>query len=146
MGAAHATEILFEPSGKVMRPSTNDLQQADQDTVILGYLHGDMNDGRPYYAYVAIQPSKYSELHALTAARKSIVIGNYGTVIAAGFNSEPPPEIIQEMRDIYGFDEQYEAKLKQEAIRQRAVFLANREKAHIDKIVAMLQQKTTGCS
>jgi hypothetical protein len=85
------TSIAFEASGKVRCSSTEELAEADKETAILGYVHGTMEDGRPYWAYVAIIPSKYREFHALTAARKAMVIGNYGTVVAAGFESRPQP-------------------------------------------------------
>jgi hypothetical protein len=145
-GVAGMTEFVFDTSGRVQQPSPEALAQADEDLAILGFVHGAMEDGRPYYAYVAIKPSQFREFHALTTAKKAMVIGEYGTVIAAGFEFEPPPEVVQEMRDVYGFDDQYEAKLKREAIRQQAAFFANQEKARIDDIVAMLKKQSTGSS
>ena len=135
------TKIAFESSGKVKVSSPEALVEADNDMAILGYVHGTMEDGRPYYAYVAIIPSRYREFHALTAAKKAMVIGQYGTVIAAGFESEPPAEVVKEMQEVYGFDDQYEAKLKQEALKQQEVFFVNQEKVRIDDIVAMLKKK-----
>ena len=138
--------IAFEPTGKVKHPSVEDLAQADKDLAILGYVHGTMDDGRPYYAYVAILPSKYREFHALSAAKKAMVIGNYGTVIAAGFEFEPPADVVQEMQDVYGFDEQFETKLKQEAIKDQKAFFEKQETGRIDDIVAMLKKKNSGNS
>jgi hypothetical protein len=136
------TSIEFEASGKVKRPSGEELAQADEEMAVLSYVHGTMEDGRPYYAYVAIKPSRYREFHALTAARKAMVIGDYGTVIAAGFESEPPPEVVKEMREAYGFDDQYEGKLKQEALKQQQAFFEEQEKTRIDDIVRKLKRKS----
>jgi hypothetical protein len=140
------TSIAFEASGRVKCHSAEELAEADKEMAILGYVHGTMEDGRPYYAYVAIKPSKYKEFHALTTARKAMVIGHYGTVVAAGLQSEPPPAIAKKMRDVYGFDEQYEAKLKQEALREKEKFFENQEKVRLDDIVAMLKNKKPNSS
>jgi hypothetical protein len=140
------TAIAFESSGKVKHPSAENLAEADKDLYILGYVHGTMEDGRSYYAYVAIIPSKYREFHAMTAAKKAMVIGQYGTVIAAGFESEPPADVVKEMHDVYGFDEQFESKLKQEAIKQQEAFFKQQEATRIDDIVAMLKKKSGGNS
>ena len=135
------TSIAFDSSGKVKHSSADELAQADQNTAILSYVHGTMEDGRPYYAYVAVKPSKYREFHALTAAKKAMVIGEYGTVVAAGFELEPPADVVKEMREVYGFDDEYETKLKQEGLKQQEAFFAKQEKTRIDDIVAMLQKR-----
>lgn len=135
------TTISFESSGKVKSSSPEALAAADSDMAVLGYVHGTMEDGRQYYAYVAIKPSKYREFYALTAAKKAMVIGQYGTVLAAGFDSQPPADVVKEMREVYGFDDQYEAKLKQDALAQQEAFFANQEKVRIDDIVAMMKKK-----
>ena len=136
------TKVAFDSSGKVKLSSPEALAEADNDMAILGYVHGTMEDGRPYYAYVAIIPSRYREFYALTAIKKAMVIGQYGTVIAAGFESQPPAEVVKEMREVYGFDDQYEAKLKQEEIKQQEAFYVNQDKVRIDDIVAMMKKKT----
>ena len=134
--------IAFDSSGKVKPSSPEELAEADKNTYILCYVHGTMEeDGRPYYAYVAIVPSKYREFHALTAARKTMVIGDYGTVVAADFEFEPPPEVVEEMRHVYGFDDQLETKLRNEALKQQQAFFEKQEVKRIDDIVAMLKKK-----
>ncbi len=135
------TSIAFEASGKVKHSSVEELAQADQETAILSYVHGTMEDGRPYYAYVAVKPSKYRDFHAMTAAMRPMVIGDYGTVVAAGFESEPPADVVKEMREVYGFDDQYEERLKSDALKQQEFFFAKLETKRIDDIVAMLQKK-----
>ena len=134
------TAIAFEASGKVKSPSADELAEADKGSAILGYVDGTMEDGRPYYAFVAIIPSKYQEFHALTAAKKPMVIGKYGTVFAAGFESQPPPEVVKEMREVYGFDNQLGAKLEAEALKQKKAFFDKQETTRIDDIVAMLKK------
>ena len=136
------TAIAFDSSGKVKHSSAEELAVADQNTAIVSYVYGTMDDGRPYWAYVAIKPSMYREFHAITASTKAMVIGDYGTVIAAGFESEPPPEVVEEMHEVYGFDEQYEEQLRQEALKQQDVLFEKNETSRINDIVAMMLKKS----
>jgi len=132
--------IAFDSSGQVKQPSPEELAKTDQTKAILSYIHGTMDDGRPYWAYVAVRPSKYQEFYVLTVSMKPMVIGNYGTVVAAGFESTPPQEVVMEMREVYGFDDQFEAKLKTEALKQREALFDKQEAKRIDDIVGMLKK------
>jgi len=133
--------FTFESGGKVKLPSDEELAKADGETAILAYSNGTTEDGRPYYAYVAVKPSKYKEFYALTAARQALVIAEYGSVIRGGFEKEPPLEVLNEMREIYGFDNEFQEKLAHEAKKQLVAFLQKEEEARIDGIVRMLQHK-----
>ncbi len=131
----------FDGSGKVKAPPAEQLKAADADTAIIAYTSGTTGDGRPYYAYLAVRPSKYREFYELSSARKEITLGDYGKIVLAGFEPAPPPDVVQHMRDKYGFDEHYERKLKEEVSRQRGQFSARQEEKRLMDIVAMMKAK-----
>jgi len=131
----------FETSGKVKKPSAEQLLAADPQASILACTTGIMDDGQPYYAYIAVKPSMYEEFYALTSARQPLVLGDYGTVIAAGFGTQPPPEVAREMREQYGFDEHYLEKLQAEVNRQGKIFHEKKEEERLTGIVEMLKEK-----
>ena len=132
-----------EPSGRLKLPSQEELLKADEDAAILAYSCGTMSDGRPYWAYVAVKPSLYRQFYKLSAARQTMVLSNYGEVLAIGHATEPPPEVVRAMREKYGADPAYEDKLIAEANRQQDVSVKNQEEKRIMDIVTMLK-KTQG--
>jgi len=135
------TSFAFEASGRLKPPSAGELAEADEKDSILAYTRGTMEDGTPYYAYVAVKPSKYQEFHARTVERRTMVLGDYGKVIAAGFEPEAPPEVVADMRQRYGIDDQYEEKLVQRVLKQQSVFVEKQETSRLQDIVSMLKSK-----
>jgi hypothetical protein len=133
----------FDSSGKLARSSQEELQQADATTAIIAYTNGTMADGRPYYAYLSVKPSKYREFYELSSARQSIVLNNYGKIIVSGFASTPPDEVVRFMADKYGFDDNYEQAVKAEVSQQRNEFGAKKEEQRLMDIVAMIKTKKT---
>lgn len=131
----------FESSGNIQVPSQQELKEIDDEVAIITYTNGTTEDGRPYYAYLAVKPSKYTEFHERTSASETIVLNDYGNIIACGFETGPPPEVIRQMREEYGYDEHYAQKLKSEASRQRKIFSARQEEKRVQDIVAMLKNK-----
>ena len=131
----------FEPSGNMAMPSDEELAQADLVNSILVYSNGARDDGLPYYAFIAVRPSKYREFQDLSEQRQSFLLSEYGTVLAMGMEAEAPPEVIQEMRERYGFDPEYKEKLLLEARRQQDSFLTKKEEQRIGDIVTMLKRK-----
>ena len=89
------TQFVFESSGKMQLPSQDALEAADADSAILAFSSGTVEGGEPYWAYVAVVPSKYSEFYARSAAREAFQLEEYGTVIEMGFDAAPPPEPTQ---------------------------------------------------
>jgi hypothetical protein len=130
---------LFEPSGQLKVPSEQELKDIDIEVAIICYTNGTTEDGRPYYAYVAVTPSKYMEFHRMTAARNTIVLNEYGRIVAGGFEAKPPPDVIRKMREDYGYDEHFAQKLKDEVTRQRGTFSTNQEEKRLMDIVSMLK-------
>ena len=119
------SSLTFNASGQLTHPTEEELASADANSNILVYMTSTLADGRPYYAYVAIKPSRYSEFMALCEAKQEIILEEYGEIIASGFESSPPPEVIAMMRNTYGFDENYLEKLRKEVSTQRMDAIVN---------------------
>ena len=135
------TQFDLEESGKLREQTEEELAALDKLEALVGYFHGTVSDGRPYWAYLLIKPSKYKEFYELTTARKPLVPTDYGTIIASGYDAAPPPEVVKEMREKYDFDNNYETKIKEEAEKQQKVFLDKKEEDRMKNIINMLQKK-----
>ena len=51
----------FDKSGKLIPPSPDELLAADANSSIIVLDRGKLKSGNPYWAYVAVKPSKYAE-------------------------------------------------------------------------------------
>jgi len=131
----------FKDNGVLEVPSKEELEELDIDTYIISYTDGTMSDGRPFYAYIAVVPSKYQEFHEKTTAQQPIVLNDYGIVITADFAPEPPPEIIDYMRENYLFDESLSDQLQNELATQRAKYIEKKELSRVQDIVEQMKQK-----
>jgi len=135
--------FVFEASGKLVPPTVEELAEADREAAVLCYTTGEMNDGRHYYAYIAVIPSRYREFMQKTTAREIITLGDYGTVIVADFQTEAPPDVKQEMHEKYGFDDSYQEKIIQRVYGERNAFMKAKEEKRIMDIVLMLKKQTS---
>jgi hypothetical protein len=135
------TSFSFEPSGKMKLPSAQELAEADKDMAILAYSSGKAADGQAYWAYIAVTPSLYRSFHALSAAKQSLVLNDYGTVLEAGFGDAPPAEIMQAMKDDFGFDAGYTQKIVDDITGQQSAIAHNHEEQRLMDIVTMLKKK-----
>ena len=131
----------FDSSGKLARASHEELKQADATAAIIAYTTGTMADGRPYYAYLSVKPSKYREFYELSSARQSIVLNDYGKIIVSGFAASPPNDVVRFMADKYGYNDNYEQAVKAEVTRQRAELGVKKEEQRLLDIVAMIKSK-----
>ncbi len=75
-------------------PSEEDIAAADEHLEIIALSQGITDDGKPYWAYVTIAPSKFKEF---SQAASPIKLTDYGTVIRAGIGDEPPQDVRDEM-------------------------------------------------
>jgi hypothetical protein len=132
-------KFAFDASGNVKQPSSQQLTEADENTAILAYSNGKTEDGRPYYAYLAVKPSKYEEFYRRSAAKETFPLGQYGLILVSDFAVGPPPEVIKYMKETFGFDENYEQGLKKEIKLQQDAFLQG-EKKRLDDIVNMMKK------
>ncbi len=133
--------LQFEASGKLKTQSPDAVKKADEGATIIAYTDGVTANGRPYYAYIAVKPSKYREFYERTKARETIRLGDYGKIIVYGYETKPPAGVVQHMREKYGYDDEYEAKLQAEVARQRTQFSIDQEEKRLLDIVAMMKTK-----
>jgi hypothetical protein len=86
---------------------------------MIAFTSGTLPDGTPFYAYLAVQPSKYREFYERTAAGLPLVLRDYSTVIRAGLAPQPPEDVVAYMRQEFGYHDTYEAELRKQLARQR---------------------------
>jgi hypothetical protein len=135
--------FTFDSNCDLKKPSSDELAKADEESSILVYLSGVAEDGQPYYAYVAVKPSRYGEFQARSLAKQTIILDEYGLVITCGFASSPPAEVVAMMRDAFGFDDDYLEKLRRELTSEYRIFLKQIENKRIDDAVAILKKKAS---
>jgi len=139
------SSFIFEPSGQMKIPTTEDLAIADEDNGILVLSRGVQADGTPYYAYIVVIPSKFAEFMRKTEEKIACDLESYGDVLFAESLAEPPVEIAEMMRDCYDFDEEFQQKLFEEMKKEQKVFVGKKEEKRIMDIVAMMKkQKPAG--
>jgi hypothetical protein len=137
--------FTLEADGKVKKPSSEDLRQADEESGIICLSKGTLADGSPYYAYIAVKPSKFAEFHRLSSERKAIDLDDYGEVLAFGKKAEPSEATKDTMCFVHGFDENFQNRLVEELQKERSTFGEKQEEKRVMDIVAMLKnQKPAG--
>lgn len=109
----------FDPQGKFETASAEELKALDRHTAIIAFTSGALPDSAPFYAYIAVRPSKYRDFYERTAAGIPLVLRDYGTVIRAGLAPQPPEAVVAYMRQEFGYRDSYEAELRQQFARQR---------------------------
>jgi len=135
----------FDPSGVIKPPTAEELQAADANGEVVVVLdRGTLEDNSPYWAYVAVKPSKYTEFMQLGKTRQPKRIADYGDILRYGFDDDVPDSVRQEMKAEHGYDEAFEDKLGETIKAERMNFLKQKETQRIGDIVAMLKQKQGG--
>jgi hypothetical protein len=113
----------------------------DSNSQMLSFVQGQLPDGTPYWVYAVVKPSKYAEFMECTKAGKPIAFKQYGTVLKSGQGTQVPDSVKQEMKEKFGFDDDYEARLLTEVREAQAIFGEQQEAARIAEIVEMLKRK-----
>lgn len=134
-----STQYAFNQDGSLERASSEELQQADKDNSIIVYTTGKAQDGTPYYAFLGVLPSKYREFQEKSAARMPMRLRDYGEILASDYEPSAPAHVVAEMKQKYGYDEQFEEKLREEIGRQRTESSKENESKRIMDIVSMLK-------
>lgn len=132
---------ILNESGELPEPTAEDLLAADEAAEILALTTGATDEGKPYWMYAAILPSKYQAFMEATKARQRIEISDYGRPLRYGFDAAVPPDVQEEMKREYGFDKDYVPTLIKKATAEREAFLKAKENARINGIVAMLKKQ-----
>jgi hypothetical protein len=134
----------FDKDGRLKAPTREELAQADSSSAVVVLDQGVLEDGSPYWAYVAVKPSKYSEFMQLAARRTPIRLGDYGAILKYGFDPDVPSQVREEMKRERGFDDDYLPRLAQEVIQAQKEFLTGQEAKRISDIVAMMKKQQRG--
>ena len=134
------TKFTFDESGKIIQPSAEELAAADEEIDIITYTKFTTLDGSPYYAFLAVKPSKYKEYSDMVVSKQPMNLSDYGKILASGYAAKPPDEVIEEMHERYGYLEKYEGKLVEEAKKQQKVFHDKKEATKLLDIVALLKK------
>lgn len=83
-----------------------DLKKADDQTRIIVLVYGMLENGNPFWVYVAVKPSKYQ---AFLAAQKEGTLNLYkfepfGEIIVSGAAKAPPDEVTLKVAEMYQTD------------------------------------------
>ncbi len=132
----------FNDDGGLKKLSQEELLAADEVSYVIVKNTGIQNDGKPYWAYVAVRPSKYHEFMEYTREQRTVKLADYGRVLRYGLGTEIPDTIKKEMKARYRCDDAYLEKLTNDVNTARLVFMKEREDERISSIVAMLKNKT----
>jgi hypothetical protein len=134
-------EFQFENSGKLKRLTDAELAANDADSSFIVYDDGILADGSHFWLYIAVTPSKYREFVDKTKRREMINYSDYGDIIKFGREKVVPAAIKDEMKQQYGFDDNYEAVVIDKFKKAQIEFLTKQETARINNIVAMLKKR-----
>jgi hypothetical protein len=132
----------FHKSGALKDMTTEELKEADADTSLITFNRGIVaTDGRPYWLYIAVKPSKSREFMEATRAGKTIKFRDFGEILEYGFEKEVPASMKQKMKEKYGCDDNYMEKLNKDVFEAQVLFFRQQEAARIADIVEMLKKK-----
>ncbi len=73
--------------------------------VMLAY--GSMENGKPYWCYVAVKPTRYTEFQDALRADYSLYnfeSDGYGEVVVSGEGVTPPQEVTARVAEIFGIE------------------------------------------
>lgn len=132
----------FDKSGNIQELTKEELVEADKNSSVLIKNTGKLSDGTPYWAYIAVRPSKYKEFIQATKAQLPICLTEYGVILECGFEETVPDEIMEKMKELYEYDEHYMDNLARDIRASKAIFLKEQEDKRINDIVTMLKKKS----
>lgn len=86
------------------------LSSTGEDINVLALICGALENGEPHWAYASIPLTKYDSFKAAEQAG-NYDLADYGQVLEHGAGTEPPPQIVAQMKEKYGVDHAFEAEL-----------------------------------
>lgn len=133
----------FDKSGKLREPTEAELVAADADpaAAVIVLDDGVLEDGSPYWLYIAVKPSKYKEFLGLLRSQARMRLADYGTILRYGFEKEVPASVKEEMKRQYGCDDAFMAKVAADVKAEQQLFLRQQEDRRLADIVSMLKKK-----
>lgn len=102
-------------SNNIPVPTASELQKADQEVSIMVLVRGTLATNDPFWAYLAIPPSKYLSFKQAEAAG-GYAMSDYGQVIEMGTGAtEPPADIKRKMEKDFNVNHNFEADVRKKA-------------------------------
>jgi len=81
------------------------------DSMRILQLVGGLIDGKPFWAYLAMFPSKYQDYALRTQSGEAVDLADYGDSLEQGWGSEPPQDVQDRMARDYGAEPDFENDL-----------------------------------
>lgn len=134
--------FAFHKNGTLEPPPQAALEAADDDTLIITYTTGKLADGRPYYAFISVKPSRYKAFNDAMKSKKPVCLKDYGDILACDFTEQPSAEVISHMHKAYGYNDNFMPKLQDELTKQRLAYNAMQEEIRLGDIVKKLKSAT----
>ena len=85
-------------------PTRKELEKADEEIGILHLCSGQTHDGRDFYAYVNMQPSRYLDFIEATERGDAVVLNDFGEIVESGFGMVPPESVQKAMNEKFDVD------------------------------------------
>ncbi|TVQ84131.1 MAG: hypothetical protein EA357_03465 [Micavibrio sp.] len=86
--------------------TTEQWQKLDEQFSMVELCSGADAEGRSYWAYLSLYPSRYREFRENAAGGVSMRLTDYGEVLATGWGPMPPALIKAKMEEKYGLNHQ----------------------------------------
>ena len=90
------------------------LGELDEDMRMIELFSGIDEDGRDFFAYIAVKPSKHAEYRFRLENAEAIDLEEYGEVLEHGYSALPPKEIQEKFKEegcSYTFEDELKAFL-----------------------------------
>ena len=136
----------FAKNGTLKDLTAEELAAADADSSVIELNQGILNDGTPYWAYIAVTPSRYKDFKRLTADHQPILLTEYGNILKFGFDDRVPTSVREEMKHNHGWDDTFLTTLAADVKAAQATFLKQQEDMRIADIVSMLKNNNLAAS
>ncbi len=81
--------------------------KAEQEGFLV-LVQGEDNSGSEQWAYALIHPEKLMDFKIAEASENGYILEDFGKVLSSGSGKNPSQEIIDEMKERYGADENFE--------------------------------------
>lgn len=134
----------FDESGRIKPPSPEQMESMENDSSVIVLSRGRLEDDQPYWAYVAIRPSRFADFMRVSEAGRVVALEDYGTVVRHGLNYEVPEQVRREMENEFGCDDNYLRTVTEKVLKSQATYFEKKENDRISGIVAMLKSGKGG--
>ena len=131
----------FDESGKLKELTAAELQKSEADSNIIVLDRGKLEDGRPFWVYIRVKPSKYKDFAKASREGRPKRLTDYGTILKYGFDKEVPASVKLAMKQKYGCDDNHMSTLMNELKVTQDLYISQKEAQRIAEIVEMLKKK-----